>query len=58
VILSRENGANISRENSANEEGTTMETIRENPALENIPIIVFTGNTISRTEENPPPAIR
>jgi signal transduction histidine kinase/DNA-binding response OmpR family regulator/CHASE3 domain sensor protein/HAMP domain-containing protein len=28
-----------------------LETIRKNPAFENIPIILFTGNSISKTEE-------
>jgi signal transduction histidine kinase/CheY-like chemotaxis protein len=44
VILSREDGNDL-REMEA------LENIRQNPALENIPIIVFTGNTISRGEE-------
>jgi signal transduction histidine kinase/DNA-binding response OmpR family regulator/CHASE3 domain sensor protein len=42
VILSREAGK---------EELDTLETIRQNPALENVPIIVFTGMNISKIEE-------
>jgi signal transduction histidine kinase/DNA-binding response OmpR family regulator/CHASE3 domain sensor protein len=42
VILSREAGK---------EESDTLEMIRRNPAFENIPIIVFTGVNISKTEE-------
>ena len=42
VILSRENGS----------VGTdTLEMVRQNPAFENVPIIVFTGMNTSRTEE-------
>src|SRR5690606_11033163 len=29
----------------------TLETIRKNPGLENLPIIIFTGKNISKTEE-------
>jgi signal transduction histidine kinase/CheY-like chemotaxis protein len=48
VILSRETKA----AGTANgRETTTLAAIRQNPGLENIPIIVFTGNTISRGEE-------
>jgi CheY-like chemotaxis protein len=42
VILSREAGK---------EESETLEMIRQNPAFENIPIIVFTGMNISKAEE-------
>jgi CheY-like chemotaxis protein len=42
VILSREPGK---------EELDTLEMIRQNPALENIPVIVFTGMNISKGEE-------
>ena len=42
VILSREAGK---------EELDTLEMIRENPAFENIPVIVFTGMNISKAEE-------
>ena len=42
VILSREAGK---------EESDTLEMIRENPVFANIPIIVFTGMNISKTEE-------
>ncbi|HEV2482040.1 MAG TPA: response regulator [Puia sp.] len=42
VILSREVGK---------EESDTLEMIRQNPAFENIPIIVFTGMNISKAEE-------
>lgn len=42
VILSREAGK---------EELDTLEMIRQNPTFENIPIIVFTGMNISKTEE-------
>jgi signal transduction histidine kinase/DNA-binding response OmpR family regulator len=42
VILSREPGK---------EEMDTLEMIRKNPALENIPVIVFTGMNISKGEE-------
>jgi signal transduction histidine kinase/DNA-binding response OmpR family regulator/CHASE3 domain sensor protein len=42
VILSREAGR---------EETDTLEMVRKNPAFENIPIIVFTGMNISKTEE-------
>jgi signal transduction histidine kinase/CheY-like chemotaxis protein/CHASE3 domain sensor protein len=42
VILSRETGK---------EELHTLETVRRNPALADIPIIVFTGMNISRAEE-------
>ncbi len=42
VILSREAGK---------EESDTLEMIRQNPAFENIPIIVFTGMNISKAEE-------
>jgi CheY-like chemotaxis protein len=41
----------LTRENGEAGEGETLDTIRQNPDLENIPIIVFTGNTISRGEE-------
>jgi CheY-like chemotaxis protein len=42
VILSRDNGK---------EESETLEMIRQNHDFENIPIIVFTGLNISKTEE-------
>jgi signal transduction histidine kinase/DNA-binding response OmpR family regulator len=42
VILSREQGK---------EELDTLEMIRQNPALENVPVIVFTGMNISKAEE-------
>jgi len=42
VILSREPGK---------EELDTLEMIRQNPAYENIPVIVFTGMNISKAEE-------
>jgi CheY-like chemotaxis protein len=42
VILSREAGK---------EDSDTLEMIRQNPAFENIPIIVFTGMNISKAEE-------
>jgi len=42
VILSREAGK---------EEADTLEMVRRHPAFENIPIIVFTGMNISKTEE-------
>jgi len=42
VILSRETGK---------EELNTLEMIRQNPALENVPVIVFTGMNISKAEE-------
>jgi signal transduction histidine kinase/DNA-binding response OmpR family regulator/CHASE3 domain sensor protein len=42
VILSREPGK---------EELDTLEMIRQNPAFENIPVIVFTGMNISKAEE-------
>ncbi len=42
VILSREPGK---------EELDTLEMIRQNPALENVPVIVFTGMNISKAEE-------
>ena len=42
VILSREAGK---------EELDTLEMIRQHPAFENIPVIVFTGMNISKTEE-------
>ncbi|MBS1662493.1 MAG: response regulator, partial [Bacteroidetes bacterium] len=42
VILSREPGK---------EELDTLEMIRKNPALENVPVIVFTGMNISKGEE-------
>ena len=48
VILSREKSDNGTGDK---DENVTLETIRQNPSLENIPIIVFTGNTISRGEE-------
>jgi signal transduction histidine kinase/DNA-binding response OmpR family regulator/CHASE3 domain sensor protein len=48
VILSQEDGDNLGQQDGDN---LSRETIRKNPALENIPIIVFTGNTISRSEE-------
>jgi CheY-like chemotaxis protein len=43
VILSREDAAEADRE--------SLDTIRKNPGLENIPIIVLTGKTISKGEE-------
>ncbi|HVU56274.1 MAG TPA: response regulator [Puia sp.] len=43
VILSRENADEAEREN--------LDAIRKNPGLENIPIIVLTGKTISKGEE-------
>jgi CheY-like chemotaxis protein len=30
----------------------TLETVKKNPGLENLPIIIFTGKNISKTEEN------
>jgi signal transduction histidine kinase/DNA-binding response OmpR family regulator/CHASE3 domain sensor protein len=42
VILSRETGK---------EESDTLEMIRQDPAFENIPVIVFTGMNISKAEE-------
>src|SRR5690606_25837085 len=29
----------------------TLETVKDNPGLENLPIIIFTGKNLSRTEE-------
>ena len=49
VILSRETRAGSN--SGGNQETETLAMIRQNPGLENIPIIVFTGNTISRGEE-------
>jgi len=41
----------ISREAAAEADRDSLDTIRKNPGLENIPIIVLTGKTISKGEE-------
>jgi len=43
AILSRENADEADRE--------SLDSIRENPGLENVPVIVLTGKTISKGEE-------
>ena len=41
----------LSREAAAESDRDSLDTIRKNPGLENIPIIVLTGKTISKGEE-------